>query len=240
MKVKICGIRRPEDVGYINRYLPDYCGFVFAKSKRQVTCEFAKELALMTDERIIRVGVFVNEKPEVCADIFNKGIIDIIQLHGSEDKEYEKKLLNLLSREGRIQALHDLPNGNGIKSDPDFPYEEKIKASNVNIPILRAIRVREKSDLDKVSKTLADTVLLDAYSDVCAGGNGVSFDWSMLSGEADHKPFFLAGGINIDNVERAIKEVRPYGLDISSGVETDGFKSEEKICRIIERIRSYE
>lgn len=235
MKVKICGIRRPEDVGYINRYLPDYCGFVFAKSKRQVTCEFAKELALMTDERIIRVGVFVNEKPEVCADIFNKGIIDIIQLHGSEDKEYEKKLLNLLSREGRIQTLSDLPYGNSNKTNSDFPYEE-----SGNIPILRAIRVREKSDLDKVSKTLADTVLLDAYSDVCAGGNGVSFDWSMLSGEADHKPFFLAGDINIDNVERAIKEVRPYGLDISSGVETDGFKSEEKICRIIERIRSYE
>ena len=159
-----------EDVEYINRYLPDFCGYVFAKSRRQISPELAASLASRTDERMIRVGVFVNEDPFVCADIYNDGIIDMIQLHGDEDRGYEEKLLGLIKRKGRV-----------------------------NKPLIRAVRVKDENDIAKASETLAGTLLLDAFSAKCEGGNGVSFDWSLIKNI--EKPFFLAGGINEDNIE---------------------------------------
>jgi len=88
-KVKICGLRRPCDIEYANILKPEYIGFVFAKSsKRCVTADEAGKLKKALDKNIIAAGVFVNEKPEVIADICGRGIIDIIQLHGNEDEEY--------------------------------------------------------------------------------------------------------------------------------------------------------
>ena len=91
-KVKICGLRRKEDILIVNRLKPDYVGFVFADSSRKVTKEEAKALSKQLEKEICPVGVFVNEEPEIVAQIANAGIIDLIQLHGEEDEAYIQKL----------------------------------------------------------------------------------------------------------------------------------------------------
>ena len=90
-KIKLCGLSRPCDIEVANELRPEYIGFVFAgKSKRYVTPEKAKELKKLLVPEIQAVGVFVNENPETVACLLNSGVIDIAQLHGSEDENYIK------------------------------------------------------------------------------------------------------------------------------------------------------
>lgn len=91
-KIKICGIKRLEDIEYVNIAKPDYIGFVFAKSKRQIDIKTAKVLKEKLDKNILAVGVFVNEDIKTILDIVKENIIDLIQLHGNEDDDYILKL----------------------------------------------------------------------------------------------------------------------------------------------------
>ncbi len=88
VKVKICGIRRMEDIEIVNRYKPDYIGFVFADSKRRVSHDLAYELKLNLDSDIISVGVFVDASLNEILKLFDEGVIEMAQLHGSESEEY--------------------------------------------------------------------------------------------------------------------------------------------------------
>ena len=91
-KIKICGLTRPEDIEAVNEYLPDYIGFIFAESKRQVDDSKARELKLKLDPRISAVGVFVNDDISRIIKLCRLGIIDLIQLHGDEDDGYIREL----------------------------------------------------------------------------------------------------------------------------------------------------
>lgn len=103
-KIKICGLKRDCDIDFVNEALPDYAGFVFAKSKRQVTKEQAKGLKARLDRRITAVGVFVDAPVEFVAELANEIVIDMIQLHGNEDEEYVRKL-RLLTKAPVIKAF---------------------------------------------------------------------------------------------------------------------------------------
>lgn len=200
MKVKICGLRRPEDIEMVNKYKPDYAGFVFAKSKRQVTAEEAKKLIDQMDEDIKSVGIFVDLEPEKVNEIKRIAGLDIVQLHGSEDLEYCSKI------EGTIW---------------------------------KAFRVKDESikeELEKFSK-VAEVLLLDAHVEGIAGGTGKKFDWNLVNKVSENYKIALAGGININNIDEAGSVVKPYLLDISSGVEVDGFKDEALIKAVIEKVR---
>ena len=204
-KIKICGLRRPEDVAMVNRWRPDFAGFVFAAGRRQVTQEKARALRQQLDPAIPAVGVFVRERIETVAALANEGIIQLIQLHGDEDQAY-------------IAGLR-----------------QKTKA-----PIIKVIRVKDKESLEHLEKWDCEYFLLDAFSQSQFGGQGKTFDHKLLKDLTLPKPFFLAGGLNTDNVEDAVRCVRPYGVDTSSGVETGGFKDEEKIRGFIRTVRKEE
>ncbi|ROR31848.1 phosphoribosylanthranilate isomerase [Mobilisporobacter senegalensis] len=199
-KIKICGLTRTKDIMAVNEASPDYIGFVFAKSKRQVNYDTAKELKSYLDPKIKSVGVFVNEDIDNIATLCNEKIIDLVQLHGDETKEYIERL--------------------------------KMK---ISCQIIKAVRVKESQDIFKIHQMPCDYILLDAYHEDQYGGNGISFDWSLIS--IRNKPFFLAGGIHYGNIQKAIKETNPYCIDISSGVETDGLKDPEKIKEIVDLVR---
>lgn len=95
-RIKLCGLRRPCDVEYANELMPDYIGFVFAKSsKRYVAQEEAARLSAQLDDKITPVGVFVEEEPENIAALVNRGIIRGVQLHGGEDNAFIEKLKSL-------------------------------------------------------------------------------------------------------------------------------------------------
>jgi len=196
-KIKICGLSQLEDIDAVNEAMPDYIGFVFAKSRRQVDGEKAKVLKAALNPNIKAVGVFVNQPVKEIIELSNNGVIDVIQLHGDEDDEI-------------IITLKQA----------------------VSLPIIKAMRIGGRMD---IIETSGDFRLFDTYDANQYGGSGECFNWGLI---ADIKEdFFLAGGLNIDNVKEAINQVNPYGVDISSGVETDGKKDRDKIIKIIEIIR---
>lgn len=203
-KIKICGLKRYEDISYVNESRPDYVGFVFAKSRRQVTGEQALKLRERLTDGIVPVGVFVNENTDVVAGLVNDGIIDMAQLHGDESEEYINELKDKLKRGG----------------------------------IIKAVRVKDESDVISAGHSAADYILFDTYSKGEYGGTGMTFDWSVLKNFG--RPYFLAGGINSENVEEAVKTMCPYAVDVSSAVETDGVKDRDKIADIIKKVRLYQ
>ena len=99
IKIKICGLRRTEDIGYVNVLLPDYAGFILAGGfTRSIERKQAEEFAEKIDSRIKRVGVFVNQPASVVAEYINSGIIQYAQLHGDEDNIYIDKLIEYIKK----------------------------------------------------------------------------------------------------------------------------------------------
>ena len=101
--------------------------------------------------------------------------------------------------------------------------------------IIKAIRVASQESIQNCEQWDADYLLFDTFSKTEFGGTGEVFDWSMI--QNIQKPFFLAGGINSENVEEAIKKLHPYGVDVSSAVETKGWKDKEKIADMVSKVR---
>lgn len=199
-KVKICGLRRAEDIEAANRLRPDYIGFVFADSKRKVTREQAARLKEKLDPDIRAVGVFVNEAPERAAKIAGEDIIQMIQLHGDEDQEYIRRLRSLTEK-----------------------------------PIIKAVRVQSREQIERAGELSCDCLLLDTYTAGQYGGSGIPFDYSLIP--EMKMPFFLAGGLNADNVAKALKESHAFAADVSSAVETDGWKDAGKMEAFIRAVR---
>ena len=197
-KIKICGLTRLEDIEVANALLPDYIGFVFwERSKRNVTKEQAKELKNRLDSRIKAVGVFVDAEIDFIADLVSCGIIDVAQLHGSEDEDY---ILQLRERLGGAEI---------------------IKAFNIN----------KIESFDEAEKSSADHIMIDSGK-----GSGIAFDWSKL--ERLERPYFLAGGLSTENISEVLASIKPFAVDVSSGVETDGLKDASKMKRFVESVRS--
>ena len=211
VKIKICGMRRSEDIEMANRYKPDYIGFVFADSPRKVSYEQAKELSELLSDAIVPVGVFVNEHMNLIVDLFKDGIIEMAQLHGDEDEKY-------------IRNLKD----------------KSIEETGKQIPVINAIEIKEGADYNdellKWRDSASDYFILDSGK-----GSGKTFDWSLIDKESEFfkNSIFLAGGLNSENLALAIEEFNPFAVDLSSSVETDGFKDEEKIEEIIEIMENY-
>ena len=198
--VKICGLFRNDDIGFVNQVLPDYVGFVFADSKRKISHEQAEIFRKSLDKCIKTVGVFVNSPIRDIKYLCEKGIIDIIQLHGDEDDS----------------------------------YIEIVKAFKK--PVIKAFCVGESPDFDKINNSTADFVLLDKHSQRARGGLGEVFDWSVL--QHIRREYFLAGGVNLDNIEQALS-IQPYAVDISSGAEENGVKNLELMDRLVKKNRNF-
>ncbi|MBR6443712.1 MAG: phosphoribosylanthranilate isomerase [Clostridia bacterium] len=198
-RIKICGLRREEDIGAVNGLRPEYIGFVFFRgSKRYVMPEEARTLRDGLAPGIQAVGVFVDEEPETVARLLQEGIIDIAQLHGHEDEAYLAKLRELTEK-----------------------------------PLIKAFRIRSAEDAVQAQASTADAILLDA-----GAGDGKTFDWNWLASVT--RPYFLAGGLNPENVGKAVRKLKPYAVDVSSGVETDGIKDIMKMRAFIRAVRGAE
>lgn len=205
-KIKICGLTRMEDIEAVNELLPDYIGFVFAPSRRQVTVEQAEALSGRLSPSICPVGVFVNQPEELITEIVGRGIIRLVQLHGGETPEFAGRL------KSRLNAL----------------------CLGYPVSVMKAVSMDTPKELLRWNHSEVDFLLLDKG----AGGTGEQFDHSLIAqAEPMEKPWFLAGGMRPENAAEAIRRFHPYGIDVSSGVETDGKKDREKIRRIIKNVR---
>lgn len=208
MKIKTCGLFREEDINYANELKPDYIGFVFAESKRKVGVEKAYDLKNKLDKEIKSVGVFVNDNLDFILNLIKEKIIDIIQLHGNEDNDF---LDNLKTK--------------------------------TNAKIIKFIPVENADSILNGLNIFSDFILLDNFK----GGVGKTFNWNYLKEafelnkkfiEVFNKKYFLAGGLNKENINEALK-FNPYCVDLSGGLETNGIKDFEKMKYIINITKNY-
>ena len=216
-KVKMCGISKVETIPAVVEAKPDYMGLVFALSKRQVTVDQAKTL--------------VEELHKQYATRYNSGAEqstnDEIKTVGVFVNETLDNLVKIAT-EANLDAVQ-------LHGDEDEAFIQSLK-ERTNVEVWKAVQIRSAADAEAWIDSSADMLLFDAYHKDERGGTGEVFDWSCL--DEFERPFMLAGGIDSTNVARAIRTVRPYGIDISSGIETDGVKDDEKIKAFTNIVRT--
>ena len=211
VKVKICGITNLEDAIKACEYGADLLGFVFVKdTPRCVKEDKVKDI-------ILNLPKEYKDKVDRVGLFVNKDI-DIIR----EAVSYCD--LNYIQLHGQ--------------ESPD--YCRKLKEKLPERKILKAIKVKSDMPLKSILDYDAiDFFLFDSFGETVPGGTGKRFNWDLLEGIKFNKPFFLAGGLNPDNVARAVKTVKPYGVDVSSGVEkSPGIKDEIKVKEFIANAKS--
>lgn len=191
VQVKICGVSHPGAVTAAVQGGARYIGLVFyERSPRHVAPPLAAELARMVPTGVRTVGLFVDPTNEYLEHVVSQVPLDLIQLHGDETPE----------RVAEIRAAFSMP-------------------------VMKAIKVSSAADLDAADAyaAVADRLLFDAKppAKVAAlpGGNGIAFDWTILTGRTWSKPWMLSGGLTADNVAEAIAVSGAASIDVSSGVE---------------------
>ncbi len=211
-RIKICGLTRPEDVRAAVAAGADAIGFVFyPKSPRYVTPQQAADLIATLPPFVTATGLFVNATPEQVAETANTARLSLLQFHGDETAEQCAEA-----------------------------------AAAANTPYMRAFRVKtdtrpadllEYEEQCRASSKLFTSILLDTYVDAY-GGAGKVFDWSLVPKDLAPRAV-LSGGLSVHNATDAVVRVRPYAVDISSGVEAaKGIKDARKIAAFIDAVRA--
>ena len=211
MKIKFCGLYQDAHIAYANEIKPDYVGFVFwNKSRRYVTPSKARQLHQQLNAGIKVVGVFVDEDIENVISLHESGIIDMAQLHGAEDDTYIRKL-----QEHGITVIKAY-----VLADKDEATHETTDEATDDAII-------------QAENSIADYILFDAGK-----GEGKTFDWELLKGIK--REYFLAGGLNLSNIREVTQNIKPFTVDVSSGIETDGEKDKSKMEQFAHVIRAVE
>lgn len=222
-KVKMCGISKVETISVVVDAKPDYMGLVFAPSKRQVTVDQAKTLV---EELHKQYANRYNRDAEQCSNqtLIHQEFIKTVGIFVNETLDN----LVTIATEVNLDAVQ-------LHGDEDEAFIQSLK-ERTNVEVWKAVQIRSAADAEAWIDSSADMLLFDAYHKDERGGMGEVFDWSCL--DEFERPFMLAGGIDSTNVARAIRTVRPYGIDISSGIETEGVKDDEKIKAFTNIVRT--
>ena len=212
INVKICGLKTIEAVDAALNGGASHIGFIFfKKSPRNINAEQAARLRNHVGERAKTVAVTVNASLDELDQIVEKVGPDILQLHGSETPE---KVAEIKARYG--------------------------------LPIMKVFAIRTVEDIVVSLKysDVADMFMFDAKppkGSELPGGNGVSFDWSLLADFHTDTPIMLSGGLSADNFIEAVSIAHPGSIDISSGVETSpGVKDIELISQFLQKVKSHQ
>lgn len=222
-KIKMCGISKVETIPAIVDAKPDYMGLVFAPSQRQVTVDQAKTLVEELHKQ------YANRYNRDAEQYSNQTLIhqEFIKTVGIFVNETLDNLVTIAT-EVNLDAVQ-------LHGDEDEAFIQSLK-ERTNVEVWKAVQIRSAADAEAWINSSADMLLFDAYHKDERGGMGEVFDWSCL--DEFERPFMLAGGIDSTNVARAIRTVRPYGIDISSGIETEGVKDDEKIKAFTNIVRT--
>lgn len=211
--VKICGLREPEHAVAAAEAGADMLSFIFAPSRRQVTPAIVRACIEAAREvarptPVLAVGVFVDADPADLTLAASEAGLDLVQLSGQESRAY-------------VRAL-PIPAVKAFQPRPDEGGAEILS-------VMRRYLTPDDGAL---------AALIDGYHPTARGGTGIRADWRLAAEISSHHPVLLAGGLDPENVEEAIAEVRPLGVDVSGGVEREGVKAPELIAEFVFRARS--
>lgn len=222
VKIKLCGLRRREDIELVNLVRPDYVGFVFAPgTKRCISLTAAAALKQLLAPGLQAVGVFVNASCTEVAAAAEQNIIDVVQLHGDENPAYVRRLGSYTHK----------------------PVFKAIRLSGQARTMEPEVLAGVQKELEQFTGAGVQGFLFDTYTPAAYGGTGARFSLELLRELKVNVPFFLAGGLNAANVGAVIRQARAlpqagqfFGVDVSGGVETDGWKDAMKVqafCRAV-------
>ena len=208
MRVKICGITRPDQGKTIATLGANALGFICVPaSPRYVTCQQIWAVTEQLPDNVERIGVFANTTIAEINRIVAESGLTGVQLHGDESPDFCAQLRQVLP----------------------------------NVEIIKALRVKNAQALEQVDTytSYVDTLLLDAYHPQQLGGTGKTLDWDTLQEFSPKCSWLLAGGLTPDNVLSALSQVKPNGIDLSSGVErSPGDKDLSKVSQLFEQLKA--
>jgi phosphoribosylanthranilate isomerase len=231
MWIKICGNTNLEDATLAAELGADAVGFVFAPSKRQVTCQQVAAITPHLPPTVERVGVFHSHDPEEIAQTAWHSGLTAIQLHGGLDGNLAETLAERLAGSVRIiQTLHWTIDPTPATADANG-HSQPSSAAQLEQQIIQV-----------AASGIADRILIDSKVGVAGGGTGVSYDWLAAREAFRSAPsglhLIVAGGLSPDNVARAIAQLQPWGVDVASGVEASpGRKDSARLAAFITNAR---
>ena len=211
IEIKLCGLKEPSHIEAAFNLGIKYLGFVFFEKSPRFLRNDSAKSLISLTPPGIIKVGLVVNPSDECLNSISGLNLDMIQLHGSESIDRVKEI-----------------------------------KSKFNFPLIKAIGIKEKKDLDLVERysEVADHLLIDAKpssNDSLPGGNGIKFDWTILEKRSWSFPWFLAGGLNANNITEALRMTKAKKVDLSSGVEdSNGRKSINKITSFVKKIKKYE
>lgn len=221
MWVKICGNTRLEDCQRAVDLGVDALGFIFAHGKRLVTAEHVRTITSQLPSHVATFGVFTQRDPELILHTANAAGITGIQMHGTFDASLASALRPRFPKGDAprlIQVLH---------WDVDEPVDSQ--------------QARLRAELAELADSnLVDAVLMDSRTRQGSGGTGVTFDWTAAAEvlQESRLPVIAAGGLRPENVAGAVRVLRPWGVDVASGVEAaPGVKDATRMEQFVQAAR---
>jgi phosphoribosylanthranilate isomerase len=213
MRIKICGIRYPDQGKAIAQLGATAIGFICVpRSRRYVTPAQIQTVTEQLPKQVDRIAVFAESTTYDICQIFKNRHLTGIQLHGDESAEFCRQLRQELSQIGCY-----------------------------NVELIKALRIQTPMDLQRVTdyEDCVDTFLLDAYHPQKLGGTGTTLNWHTLQEFHPPRPWFLAGGLTPENIQTALTQVQPDGIDVSSGVEmAPGDKDISRVSQLLEQLKA--
>jgi len=217
MKIKVCGMRNPENISSLLALKPDFVGFIFYNKSKRFVANFPQ---VEFPSEVKKVGVFVNEREEIIKKV-NQFQLDYVQLHGDETPQFCQKLINKLTELSRRKKN----------------CHSELVSESSKLEIIKAFSVDEKFNFEETKpyENYCSYFLFDTKGDNY-GGNGIKFNWEVLQNYKGNIPFFLSGGIGLEDKDELLSFLRRqeskqcYAVDVNSGFEIEpALKNIEKL-----------